>query len=332
MRQRLAGCDNLLVVMQDYPDPDALAAGAGLRELARHRGEVVTSMACGGFVGRAENRALCRYLDINVLPLSSVNLNDFDCVAMVDTQPGTGNNGFPEGVLPDIVIDHHPVRNTTRRVEVYDIRGRYGATSTILYEYLRLSNVALSVPLATALLYGIRSDTNDLGREAIQADIDAFLTLYPIANKRVLGRIGMSRVPRDYFEAMHMALERARSYGDCIVADIGEIGNPDMVAELSDLLLRDEESTWAMCCGIYDGRLLMSLRTSDVKADAGAVMRRVAGRYGTGGGHSAMAGGQIRIADAPERDAASVTRAAVERLLRILKMPPGRGRKLIPGA
>ncbi len=331
MRARLAACDNLLIVMQDYPDPDALAAAVGLRELARAANEVVTSVACGGFVGRAENRALVRYLGMNVLRLATVNLNDFDCIAMLDTQPGTGNNAFPDGLLPDIVIDHHPVRNTTRRVPIYDIRGRYGATSTIVYEYLKQANVPLSVALATALVYGIRSDTNDLGREAIQADIDAFLALYPMANKRMLGRIGMARVPRDYFDAMHTALERARSHGACLVSELGPVQNPDMVAELSDLLLRDEETTWAMCCGVYEGRLLLSLRTSDLKADAGAIMRRVVGRQGTGGGHDAMAGGQMRIPGGVDGNAASVSQAAVKRLLRILKVADEPERRLIPG-
>jgi nanoRNase/pAp phosphatase (c-di-AMP/oligoRNAs hydrolase) len=330
VRERLANCDNLLVVMQDYPDPDAIAAAIGIRELARQSNEVVTRLACGGFVGRAENQELVRYLGTNVLNLAAVNLNDFDCVVMVDTQPGTGNNTFPEGLLPDIVIDHHPVRNLTRRVPVYDVRGRYGATSTIVYEYLKQANVPLSVPLATALVYGIRSDTNDLGREATKADIAAFLSLYPMANKRMLGRIGAARVPRDYFDAMHTALEHARSHGVCLVSELGAVRNPDMVAELSDLLLRDEETTWALCCGVYEGRLLLSLRTSDQKADAGSVMHRVVGRNGTGGGHNMMAGGQIRISGGAGDDAESVTHGAVTRLLRILKVADEPERRLIP--
>ncbi len=326
---RLKQAETVLIVMQDYPDPDALAAAAALRELARACGVSTVSLACAGFIGRAENKALLKYLNLNVQTLSAVNLQQYDCMAMVDTQPGTGNNGLADEVVPDIVIDHHPIHKATRRVPIFDVRRRYGATSTILYEYAVAMTVTFSVPVITALLYGIRSDTNDMGREAGQADMDAFLALYPRSNKRMLGRIRMARVPREYFSAMRSALDKARSYGPCLVSELGTIQNPDMVAEMADLLLRDEETCWALCCGVYNNRLLLSLRTSDMQADAGKVMLRITGRRGTGGGHPAMAGGQIVLRDNSKEDAARQTEEVVARLLRLLKVTDTACRPLI---
>lgn len=285
----------LLIVMQDFPDPDAIAAAAALRELARSQGGVTTTLACGGFVSRAENRALLKYLGLNVQTMTNTAVANYDCIALVDTQPGAGNNVHNPELVPDIVVDHHPIRPLTRKAPFFDVRKRYGATSSIFHEYMQCAGVPIPVPLATALLYGIRSDTADFGREATQADINAFLSLYPSSNKRMLGRIAMARVPRAYFRTIAAALTRAQSAGDCVFTNLGTIDNPDIVSEVADLLLRDEETNWALALGMHRDELLISVRSSDVSADAGKLMHHLVGKLGSGGGHMAMAGGQIKV-------------------------------------
>lgn len=291
----IKGAKHLLIVMQDCPDPDAVAAAAGLRQIANSLEEIPCTLAHGGKVGRAENRALIKYLNINLRPMEEVEPDRFDVVAMVDTQPGTGNNSLGRDFVPDIVIDHHRIRRATRRCPFTDVRSRYGATSTILYEYLTEADIELDMPLATALLYGIRSDTQSLGREATKADIDAFLALYPLANQRMLSRIEHATVPREYFRLLAAALKNARVFGKGIFSDLGEVDNADMIPEVADLLLRNEDSTWALTLGIYEDDLLLSLRTSETGADAGRLMRHLVSRKGTGGGHRALAGGQVPI-------------------------------------
>ena len=319
----------VLIVLQDYPDPDAIASASALKELARNLRNASCSIACAGLVGRAENRALVRYLGLNLLVMTEQDPAAYDRIALVDTQPGTGNNALPKDVVPSIVIDHHPIRRSTRRSAFHDIRGRYGATSTILFEYLEEAGIEPSIPMATALLYGIRSDTNDLGRETTQADIDAFVSLYPVANKRMLGRIVMEQLPREYFKLLALSLTNARTYGRCILTALGKIDNPDMIGEVADLLLRDEESTWALAYGIHEERVLLSLRISEVDANAGQVMHRLVGRKGTGGGHDAMAGGQIPLRKGTGREIAGVESTIVERLLRLAGEPSVRARRLI---
>lgn len=320
----------VLIVLQDYPDPDAIAAAAALKDLTRNLKNACCSIACAGPVGRSENRALVRYLGLNLLVMAGQDLGAYDRIVLVDTQPGTGNNSLPRDSVPDIVIDHHPIRRQTRRSAFHDIRRRYGATSTILFEYLAEAGIAPSIPLATALLYGIRSDTNDLGRETTQADINAIVALYSTANKRMLGRIVMERLPREYFTLLGRALTNARTYGRCLTTALGNIDNPDMLGEVADLLLRDEESTWALAYGIHDGRMLLSLRTAEPEASAGQAMHRLVGRKGTGGGHNAMAGGQIPLKKGTAREIVAIEGKIIERLLRLAGEPQVRARRLIP--
>jgi len=283
----------MLIIMQNFPDPDAIASAVGLRTLANTFEAIQCSLAHGGAVGRSENRALAQYLKLNLRPLEEVQNNHYDIIAMVDAQPKTGNANLPDPELPDIVIDHHPIRTATRSCVFTDVRSKYGATSTIIYEYLLQAGIDIKTDLATALLYGIRSDTQDLDRETSQADIDAYLALYPAANKRMLGRILNAPIPDSYFQLFARALNSATVCGPAILANVGDTDNPDMLGELADLLIRRENTDLVLCCGNHEDKALFSIRITNPHINAAQEARRTAGSKGNGGGHDSFAGGQI---------------------------------------
>ena len=312
--------DSLLIVMQDNPDPDSIAAAVALRRLANTLAGLKCSIAHGGTVGRGENRALVQYLNLNLLQCSQIKFEQYDLVAIVDTQPGTGNNCLPQNIVPDMVFDHHPLKSTTRFCEFYDVRREYGAASTILLEYLFKADITPDVPLATALLYAIRSDTQDLGREAVQADIRAFESLYPIANKRMLSEIQRGSVPKEYFRMLSEALQNARVCGDSILTHIGQVNNPDMIGELADLFLREEGTHWTMCTGYFEGKLLISIRTSQEQNRADKVIKSIVARRGTGGGHLTYAGGQIPMINDAESERRRLKKQIERKFLRAVGM------------
>jgi len=309
---------SLLIVMQDNPDPDSIAAAVALRRLANAVAGLKCSITHGGTVGRGENRALVHYLNLNMLQCGQVKFEQYDLIAIVDTQPGTGNNSLPQGVLPQIVFDHHPFKSTTRLCEFYDVRREYGATSTILLEYLQQAELTPDVPLATALLYAIRSDTQDLGREATQADIRAIEFLFPIANKRMLSEIQRGSVPKEYFQMLSKALQNARVYGSAIVTHIGQINNPDMIGEVADLFLREDETSWTMCTGFFEGKLLLSVRTSQEENRADKAVKFIVARKGTGGGHLTYAGGQVPLKKDTEPERRKLKRQIERKFLQVV--------------
>jgi nanoRNase/pAp phosphatase (c-di-AMP/oligoRNAs hydrolase) len=307
---------SMLIVMQDNPDPDSIAAAVAMRKLANKLSGVLCSIAHGGTVGRAENRALVKYLGLNLRRWSDIEIAKFDCTALVDTQPNTGNNSFPPDRIPDIVIDHHPLNDSTRKAPITDIRSRYGATSTILLEYLTEADIALEVPLATALLYGIRSDTQDLGKQAVRADIEAIWRLYPLANKRMLSEIQRGRVRREYYRFLADALKAARVYGNCIITSLGRLAIPDMVGEVADLLLRDDTIEWVLCWGVFRDQVLFSIRTSEAGGSAADAARSVVAGIGTGGGHESLAGGQIPLKRGSGAEIAEIEKRMRARFIR----------------
>jgi nanoRNase/pAp phosphatase (c-di-AMP/oligoRNAs hydrolase) len=249
---------------------------------------------------------------------------------MVDAQPGAGNVNFDPSLRLDVVIDHHPIRRETRSARFTDIRSRYGSTSTILYEYLKAARIEIPTPVATAMVYGIRSDTQDLGRESTKADLDAFLDLYPLANARALGRIVQAPLPRGYFSKLRIALDQATVYGDRVVSFLGDLDSPEMVAEAADLLLRGEDINWAMCLAVIDGWLHLSLRTTDRDRHAGRIARNLGGRRGFGGGHQALAAAQIPLPakNAGNRQTKALIRGITKRYLKATGNPNEAGEPL----
>jgi nanoRNase/pAp phosphatase (c-di-AMP/oligoRNAs hydrolase) len=254
---------------------------------------------------------MVRYAELNLRDLRQMSAEKFDLLAMVDTQPGQTNNSLPEGVLPDIVIDHHSRRDQTRSVKFTDIRSRYGATSTIAFEYLQATGIEPDPPLATALLYGIRSDTQDFGRTATEADMDAYEKLYPLANKRMLGVIQRGQVPPEYFQMLADALESARHCDRCVYCELGDVNDTDMIAEVADLFLRHEDADWSLCWGYFKGRMILSVRAMSIKPAADSIVRKLVRGKGGGGGHPSMAAGQIDLPDETAK-----TRQQLDKLIR----------------
>jgi nanoRNase/pAp phosphatase (c-di-AMP/oligoRNAs hydrolase) len=320
---------SLLIVMQDNPDPDAIAAAAALRRIANVAGEVSCSITYGGIIGRSENRALASYLGLNFRPIEEVEIDRYDATALVDTQPQTGNNSLPESVLPDIVLDHHPLRPETRRVPFTDVRSKYGALSTILFEYLSEAGIEPDPPLATALLYGIRTDTQDLGHEAIQADVSALEVLYPLANTRMLSAIQRWKVTPVYFQTISRCLDNARVQGPCLHTCLGHVDNPDLVAEMADLFLRLEGIEWSLACGRYLDKIWVSVRTSQTALRAEDVMKGIMGGLGTGGGHDLLAGGQVLLEKGSQAEQRAVQKDIRDRFLREVEASRFRPKKLL---
>ncbi|HVR27920.1 MAG TPA: DHH family phosphoesterase [Thermoanaerobaculia bacterium] len=311
-----------LILTHDNPDPDALASAAVLAQLFKRRYRVSATVGYGGIIGRAENLEMVRALRLRLSRVRHLNWKNYRHFALVDTQPRTGNNQLPAQVVPDVVIDHHPPRKESFKAAFTDIRPAWGATASILAEYLIASAIVPSSAIATALIYAIRTETQDFRREGESADRKLYDYLYPLANKRALGRIQHPNLPLSYFRTLHQALESMQGVDNVILCHLPATPTPDNVPQIADLLLRAESKTWALATGPYEDRIWLALRTTNARADAGRAMRRILGRKGKGGGHGTMAGGWIPL----ERDVdlSLQQRRLGERLLRILGKDPQR--------
>jgi nanoRNase/pAp phosphatase (c-di-AMP/oligoRNAs hydrolase) len=322
------GRKRALVLTHDNPDPDSLASAVALSYLLETHASVQARIVYGGIVGRAENTAMIRVLRLPVVPVSRVVFEDSDLLALVDTQPSVGNHSLPARYKPDIVIDHHPQREEPL-APFADVGGDYGATSTILVEYLRHAGLTLPREVATALFYGIKADTRDLERETTQVDVESYLFLLPRIDKEALAQIEHPALPARYFQLYNLAIERARVRETAVTVDLGAIYTPDMVAEIAERMQFLEGMKWSLAYGSFKGNLYLSLRTRDRRMNAGRIIRGICEDLGgSSGGHGSMAGARLPLTGS--RQAREVfKRSIVRRFLSEFGVSDSRGRPLL---
>ncbi len=284
IRTLFKGAERILLLVQDDPDPDGLASALALRTLLG-RNRLSAVIGSFGEVRRPENVAMVNLLDIHVNVIQPGDLTSFDRIALLDVQP------FHSPDIPthvDLVIDHHP-RRTNYTARIKDVRPRYGATSTIMTEYLLASDTPISSRLATALLYGIKTDTQLLGRDTTPMDVSAFASLYPMANQGILRRIDRPQFPRGDLPALSLALHNAHILDDILFAYMGPLTREDVIPYIADFCLEMEGVEWSVVSGLFEGKLIISVRNFGATRSAGEVTKAAFEPYGSAGGHKAMA-------------------------------------------
>jgi nanoRNase/pAp phosphatase (c-di-AMP/oligoRNAs hydrolase) len=293
----IAGTGPVLILTHDNPDPDALASGKALATLFREAWGISGRLVYSGLVARAENQAVLKRLTpewehSDVLP----DFKEYTAIAQVDTQPGAGNNRLNTVHPKHIVIDHHyPVRETLDTVTYSDIRTEMGSTVTMLSQYLEVAGIEPDPILATAMFYGIKTDTRSLSRGASPADEVTFLELLHTLDQQELSRVELAGLSREYFRSFSRGLQATRVFGQVIVARLGLITQPDFTAEMADILIRLQDTHAALCLGQHRDTLHISLRTEPTSQHAGKIIQQLITSPGKAGGHGTMAGGQIPL-------------------------------------
>ncbi len=309
------GRGKIIIIVHDNPDPDCLASALALSRLFREKSGIEPLIAFSGMIGRSENLIMAQLLEVPLVPLEIVDLSDYGVICMLDTQPGTGNNTLGPAFPVDIVIDHHPLRESCKNCTWVDVRAGYGVTATILYEYLVANGILIDSKLATAIFYAIKSDTQDLGREANLPDREAYLQLFPLADKQLLYQITNPRQPIEYFRTIRRTLGNARIHGCAVVVNMERIAFPELVAEMADFLLKLEEIEAVLAFGEYCHELVLSVRTASVAMNAGDLVKKVVAGIGVGGGHALMAGGKVSLVSADPEEMEKFEELLIKRFL-----------------
>jgi nanoRNase/pAp phosphatase (c-di-AMP/oligoRNAs hydrolase) len=307
------------------PDPDAIGACEGVRHLAEQCFGIPARVATVGRIHRAENLAMVRVLGLDFATYEEVDPSEFFGAVLVDTQPGFGHTLLPEHIPLLAVFDHHVpptvgAENPTESIPHADVRLGIGATSTIIYEYLRDAECVPTTGVATALFCGIRYDTADLSRNSSPLDEEAYYATFRQADRELITRIHHPPLPRTYYSELHRALSVARQHGPLVLALLGKVSHPEFVAEMADFFLRMKGCSWVVVGGAVEeeGQYVLSLRTDYAFGNAYPLMDRVLDGQGSFGGHGHIAGARISLGDLGESTIASVERSLRRSALEIL--------------
>ncbi|MGB2692840.1 MAG: DHH family phosphoesterase [Thermodesulfobacteriota bacterium] len=290
-----AGAKKLLILLHDHPDPDSIASALALRTLLKRNKQTAIIGHLGEQISRPENVAMIDLLEIDLVALTPEQLTDFDSIALVDVQPTFfGGMQIPE---VDTVIDHHPL------VDSYDakfkeIRAEEGATSTILTKFLRASQVDISERLATALLYGIKTDTITLNRDANPDDVEAFTFLYPESNLSLLRRIERAEVPPSEMKSLGQALADHWIEDGIFFVNVGRVDREYLIPKISDFGIQVKGVEWSVAFGILGkSHLIISVRNVGYVKGAGRLVRELFKEIGSAGGHRSAAKAVIPLSN-----------------------------------
>ncbi len=280
--------DRLLIVIN--ADPDAMASAMALKRLV-WRQVSATTIAHVNTITRPDNLAMVRLLDLGLVPIKKIEREQFTRFAVVDSQPNH-HPGF-EGFNFDVVIDHHPAGET--QAPFVDIRPEYGATSTIMTQYLRAAQIKPSAKLATGLSYGIKTDTSNFERKAVMEDVNAFQFLFRHVNVHMSRKIEQSEMTLDFLKYYSRALEEMRVRKQRIHVHLGSVTSPDICVSIADFFMKIHDIAWAIVSGTCAGQLLIIVRNDGIRKDAGKELAEAFRGLGQAGGHKAMARAEIPL-------------------------------------
>ncbi len=267
-------------------DPDAMASAVALKRLMRHRTKDVV-IAKVNEIARPDNLAMVRYTRIHMVDFDSAMASGFDRFAIVDSQP----HHHPDFAnLPfSVIIDHHPIPEEPALAEYFDVRPQYGATSTMLTEYLYNMRIRPGKLLATALQFGIKTDTASFERHFFDVDFRAYQYLAKYADQMLLSRIARSEFHKHWLEIFAKACTNTYGTGSGQFAFLGGVDSPDVLVNIADFFMRVYEIRWVVVSGTYEGAVINILRSDGLAMDVGTFAQETFGDLGSAGGHKTMA-------------------------------------------
>jgi nanoRNase/pAp phosphatase (c-di-AMP/oligoRNAs hydrolase) len=291
--KQFSSSDRVLVVIS--ADPDAIACALAVSRLLAGRTAGVT-IATVNQVNRPDNLAMIRLLKVPLVAFSDVRTEQFAKLVIVDSQPK--HNERMAELRPQVIIDHHP--DTGYRAPFTDIRPTYGATATILTEYLRAARIVPAQTLATALYHAIKTDTDDFKRQTLAEDLQAFQYLFRRTNIQLARRITQADLRLDYLKYFKTALQCMHLRKGRVFVHLGAVANPDVCVIIADFFMRIHTVSWSIVSGVCDKKLVVIFRNDGARKNAGRVAQEGFGSFGSAGGHKTMARAEINLIDSKE--------------------------------
>ena len=288
------GFDHVLILIN--ADPDAIASAMALKRILWRRVTNVTISNINS-ITRPDNMAMIRLLDVTLIHITKVNTHHYNKFVIVDSQPDH-NEAFGEFSYTAI-IDHH--EDSGIDAPYRDIRPEYGATASIVTEYLRAARIKPSPKLATGLFYAIKTDTANFERKAVNEDMRAFQYLFKHTNIHLARKIEQVDLRLDFMDDFKKAITEHVISDNKIFVNLGTVKNPDICVLIADFFMRFNLVAWSVVSGIHGDKLVVVVRNDGNGKNAGNLMAARFGRFGSAGGHQSMARAESHLSKVAEK-------------------------------
>ena len=313
----------------DNPDPDAIGTGWAIMRLIQARLQLPVRLVGGGDISRAENRFMVELLRPPIELLDSAPLEPRTAVILVDAGLDATNHLLSgSAAAPIAVIDHHVTRGQAR-IAYRDIRPYVAASATIATSYLRAEDLEPGEELATALLYAMKTETRGSETHYTSVDRAALNWLTRRSHPGLLAQIENAPLSRDYYGDLVLALQSTFVYGDVAFCLLPRAEGPEIVGEVADLIARSRGIHRVFCGALFEGNVLVSVRTDKLGGNATELLQTTLEGCGYGGGHRHRAGGKIPDVCHGERIPSEIVDEVRTRWLTACGVSQQRGTRLV---
>jgi nanoRNase/pAp phosphatase (c-di-AMP/oligoRNAs hydrolase) len=315
LRQTLEGhrSERQLIIIQDFPDPDALSSAWAYQLIAQQH-HIQCDIVYAGALSHQENIALVKLTNLpakrwGVQTLKDRDLSVYRGCVLIDNQGTTSHLMHlvkQAGIPITVIIDHHSTQGDLE-AEFTDIRPHTRATATILTQYLQAGLLKLDsnndehIKCATALMHGLRSDTNRL-MQAQEEDFLAAAYLSRFYDVQLLNAVLQTARSKRVMDVIERSLKNRVVQNNFSIAGVGYLryDDRDAIPQAADFLVTEENVHTAVVYGIVHDEddelevVIGSLRTTKITLDPDEFIKEAFGQDSNGrffGGGRMMAGG-----------------------------------------
>ena len=282
--------DEVFIQPHNVPDPDAIACSIGLQYLLEQRG-IESAIVYDREIEKANSLKMLEVFNARMVPVAEAHsLGAEDWAVLVDSQKG--NSNITDLDTDEVaVIDHHEYMGS-RGYRFEDIRPEVGSCSAIISEYAFENEIALPPGIATALLYGIFMDTDNLTRGTAELDIDMFYRLYGISDITLINELRGNEISITDLGLYAEAFKTVEIYDEIGFLRLTSV-NDSLMGAASDIVVSVAGVNVVVAYSIRQEGIKLSIRSINEAVKANRLVRSIVEGIGFGGGHDHMAGGFI---------------------------------------
>jgi nanoRNase/pAp phosphatase (c-di-AMP/oligoRNAs hydrolase) len=285
--------DEVFIQPHNVPDPDAIASSLGLYYLLSQRGIQKLAIVYDQEIEKANSLKMLEMFNVPIIHASkALTLGTEDWAVLIDTQKGNANTtDLPTDEVA--VIDHHEYMGDMG-YRFTDIRPDVGSCSAIIADWFFENEIEPPRGIATALLYGIFMDTDNLTRGASDFDINMFYRLYSLSDIELIVELKGNELSIKDLDLYAEAFKTVEIYDELAFLRLMNV-NDSLLGAAGDIVVSVAGVHIVVAYAIRESGIKFSVRSTCPEVKANNMVRYIVEGYGVGGGHNNMAGGFIPI-------------------------------------
>ena len=286
---------NVVIQCHDNPDADAIASGFALKWFFDLSGKNVKFIYRGrNAIQKSNLLIMIKDLEIPIEYAPFIS-EDPDLLITVDCQYGEKNVTKTSAKKVAIIDHHRKIEDIKNPEKLTHISSDIGSCSTVVWDLLKQEGIDPNdnKQVATALYYGLYTDTNRLSEVSHPLDrdmLDALVYNKGIVTEMVNSNISLKELAITGKAILNFEYHQSNRY--MIIES--EPCDPSILGVISDFALETEDVDVCLAFFIGNYEVKFSVRSCSRVVYANELAAYLAQGIGGGGGHTLKAGGTLR--------------------------------------